>query len=109
MSKKPLSFRESWLRGWRVVLMLIVIQIIAWICWFLLLFLPESIRDFAEIVALIVLGPIICHWAFILFYPDYEPQQASPESEATSCVSCQSVIPPDSDTCPKCGWTYKAT
>jgi hypothetical protein len=41
--------------------------------------------------------------------PDHEPQPQSPELEPSSCISCQSVIPPDSDTCPKCGWTYKTT
>ncbi|MBX7210026.1 MAG: zinc ribbon domain-containing protein [Verrucomicrobiaceae bacterium] len=42
-------------------------------------------------------------------YLDYDPQPMSPMLEPSSCVSCQTIIPPDSDTCPKCGWTYKTT
>lgn len=107
MSRKPLSFAEIWLRGWRVILMLIVIQLIAWLCSLPLSLVPEGIRNTAEIVALIVLGPVICYLGFAIFYPNYEPQLDSSDLESSFCVSCQSLIPPSSDNCPKCGWTYK--
>ncbi len=40
---------------------------------------------------------------------DGEPQPMPPASAPSSCMSCEAIIPPDSDTCRRCGWTYKAT
>ena len=107
MSKKPLSFGEIWSRGWRVIGMLIVIQLIGWLCILPLYLLPESIQEYAMLLFLFALGPVICYWGFSMFYPDYQQQPDFPDLESAFCVSCQSAIPPDSDTCPKCGWTYK--
>jgi hypothetical protein len=110
MSWKNSSFAKAWSRGWRVIFMMLIVQLIGSICFLPLRLFPENLRGIVGLALLLVLGPIICYWGFTLFYPGHEPEpESAGDPEASACAACGTEIPPGKDTCPRCGWTYKTT
>jgi len=79
------------------------------ICLLAVKLLPVETQSISSIVVFLVLGPVICHRCFLMFYSDYELKVKSPESEPSTCAACSSAIEPGTDTCPQCGWTYKTS
>lgn len=35
-----------------------------------------------------------------------EPVPGAPAKQDNQCLACGAILPDDSDTCPKCGWSY---
>ena len=110
VSKTSIPFGQAWQRGWKVVFMLIVIQIAGWLISLPIHLLPEGAQNLAALALGLLLGPPLCYWVFMMFYPHAENSNQplrQPAFTPTVCFSCAAAIPPGSSTCPSCGWTYK--
>ena len=110
VNTNSVPFGQAWSRGWKVVFMLIVIQIAGWLISLPIHLLPEGAQNLAALALGLLLGPPLCYWVFMVFYPQAETSDQSRRQTAfapTVCFSCTAAIPPGSSTCPACGWSFK--
>ena len=112
MNKKSISFREAWCRGWKFILMLVVIHFAIWLLSLPLYLLPEGLQGIAAIAYFLIFGPPLYYWVFTMFYPQAESvsqPKGEPTFTPTVCFSCTASIPVGSSVCPECGWMFKPT
>ena len=99
-------FIHAWVRGWKVVVLLIWLQLLGYIIWLPCQLLPGEWRERAEVVFALIFGPPLLYWGYKCMYPDPEPR-TDPSSQPIQCFTYRTTIPAHADTCPNCGWSYK--
>jgi hypothetical protein len=110
MATKFEKFRVAWLRGWKVLFMVVGIHVFVWLCSLPIYLLPENVQPVAGVLYLILLWPPSLYWGFSIFFPDaYSTPQSSAPAHFTPkvCFSCTADLPAGSSICPACGWSFQ--
>ena len=99
-------FLRAWVRGWRVIVLTLWLQLIGLVLSLPFKLLPPNWSEGLMAVVGLIIGPPLSYWGFKCLYPDPE-QRTDPNSLPTECLTCKTTIPAHADTCPSCGWSYK--
>ena len=99
-------FLHAWVRGWKVIVLMIWLQLIGFAITLPFKLLPPAWSEGLMAVVGLIIGPPLSYWGYKCLYPDPE-QRTDPNSLPTECLTCKTTIPAHADTCPSCGWSYK--